>query len=241
MPSNSPFRRRSSVTSGLFGSTPLPAWWMGTEAPAARRSGPSGREHVDGGALHLGRAAGGACRGAVARRQGERHRRPVLLPTCRAAVEKPSPPNKRTGGTDGCCESRSRALDSALLGSRTASRHFAILDNEEFSPVSHVPDLVIEQRQDHPAAWIRGLPDRPGGDRRGGAGRRSTSAIGTSTRRRCTATRRVSARASVPPGIDRGDVFVTSKLNNGFHRPDDARRPSTTPWRRSASTTSTCS
>jgi 2,5-diketo-D-gluconate reductase A len=24
-------------------------------------------------------------------------------------------------------------------------------------------------------------------------------------------------------GIDRGDVFVTSKLNNGFHRPDDAR------------------
>ena len=25
-------------------------------------------------------------------------------------------------------------------------------------------------------------------------------------------------------GVDRGDVFVTSKLNNGFHRPDDARR-----------------
>jgi 2,5-diketo-D-gluconate reductase A len=25
-------------------------------------------------------------------------------------------------------------------------------------------------------------------------------------------------------GIDRGEVFVTSKLNNGFHRPDDARR-----------------
>ncbi|SHH03703.1 2,5-diketo-D-gluconate reductase A [Jatrophihabitans endophyticus] len=24
--------------------------------------------------------------------------------------------------------------------------------------------------------------------------------------------------------IDRGDVFVTSKLNNGFHRPDDAKR-----------------
>ena len=24
--------------------------------------------------------------------------------------------------------------------------------------------------------------------------------------------------------VDRGDVFVTSKLNNGFHRPDDARR-----------------
>jgi 2,5-diketo-D-gluconate reductase A len=25
-------------------------------------------------------------------------------------------------------------------------------------------------------------------------------------------------------GLDRSDVFVTSKLNNGFHRPDDARR-----------------
>jgi 2,5-diketo-D-gluconate reductase A len=25
-------------------------------------------------------------------------------------------------------------------------------------------------------------------------------------------------------GVDRGEVFVTSKLNNGFHRPDDARQ-----------------
>ncbi|SCG61199.1 aldo/keto reductase [Micromonospora humi] len=25
-------------------------------------------------------------------------------------------------------------------------------------------------------------------------------------------------------GLDRGDIFVTSKLNNGFHRPDDARK-----------------
>ena len=25
-------------------------------------------------------------------------------------------------------------------------------------------------------------------------------------------------------GIDRGEVYVTSKLNNGFHKPDDARR-----------------
>jgi 2,5-diketo-D-gluconate reductase A len=25
-------------------------------------------------------------------------------------------------------------------------------------------------------------------------------------------------------GLDRGDVYVTSKLNNGYHRPDDARR-----------------
>jgi 2,5-diketo-D-gluconate reductase A len=25
-------------------------------------------------------------------------------------------------------------------------------------------------------------------------------------------------------GVDRGEVYITSKLNNGFHRPDDARR-----------------
>jgi 2,5-diketo-D-gluconate reductase A len=25
-------------------------------------------------------------------------------------------------------------------------------------------------------------------------------------------------------GVDRGDVYITSKLNNGYHRPDDARR-----------------
>ncbi len=25
-------------------------------------------------------------------------------------------------------------------------------------------------------------------------------------------------------GVDRGDVFITSKLNNGYHRPDDTRR-----------------
>jgi 2,5-diketo-D-gluconate reductase A len=31
-------------------------------------------------------------------------------------------------------------------------------------------------------------------------------------------------RAIRASGLDRGDVFVTSKLNNGFHRPDDARR-----------------
>jgi 2,5-diketo-D-gluconate reductase A len=25
-------------------------------------------------------------------------------------------------------------------------------------------------------------------------------------------------------GIDRAEVFITSKLDNGYHRPDDARR-----------------
>ncbi len=31
-------------------------------------------------------------------------------------------------------------------------------------------------------------------------------------------------QAVTDSGLDRADVFVTSKLNNGFHRPDDARR-----------------
>ena len=30
--------------------------------------------------------------------------------------------------------------------------------------------------------------------------------------------------AVVASGLERGEVFLTSKLNNGFHRPDDARR-----------------
>lgn len=42
-------------------------------------------------------------------------------------------------------------------------------------------------------------------------------------------------------GLARDEVFVTSKLSNAAHRPDDARRPSTARWPRSASTTSTCS
>ena len=32
------------------------------------------------------------------------------------------------------------------------------------------------------------------------------------------------ATASPRSDVDRGDVFITSKLNNGFHAPDDARR-----------------
>jgi 2,5-diketo-D-gluconate reductase A len=31
-------------------------------------------------------------------------------------------------------------------------------------------------------------------------------------------------QAVAQSSLDRGDIFVTSKLNNGFHRPDDARR-----------------
>ncbi len=42
-------------------------------------------------------------------------------------------------------------------------------------------------------------------------------------------------------GLDRAEVFVTSKLNNGFHRPDDARRAFAATRPTSTSGTSTCS
>ena len=41
--------------------------------------------------------------------------------------------------------------------------------------------------------------------------------------------------------LDRTEVFVTSKLSNDAHRPDDARRAFDNTLRRSAWTTSTCS
>ena len=54
--------------------------------------------------------------------------------------------------------------------------------------------------------------------------RRSRWATATSTPRRCTATRPASARRSRPPASPREELYITTKLNNGFHRPDDARR-----------------
>ena len=52
----------------------------------------------------------------------------------------------------------------------------------------------------------------------------SRPAIATSTRPRCTATSAGVGEGIRDSGVDRDDVFVTSKLNNGFHEPDDARR-----------------
>ena len=42
-------------------------------------------------------------------------------------------------------------------------------------------------------------------------------------------------------GVNRADVFITSKLNNGFHEPDDARRAFDDTLTRSSRTMSTCS
>ena len=53
---------------------------------------------------------------------------------------------------------------------------------------------------------------------------RSRSATATSTPPRCTATSAGVGEAVRASGLDRADVFVTSKLSNRFHRPDDARR-----------------
>ena len=67
------------------------------------------------------------------------------------------------------------------------------------------------------------------------------SATGTSTPRRCTATRR-GRRGRREPGLDRDEIFVTSKLNNNrLTRDDDALRSFDQTWPTSASTSSTCS
>ena len=58
-----------------------------------------------------------------------------------------------------------------------------------------------QRRHDHPAARLRRLPGPARADPGGRSRRRSRSATGTSTPRRCTATRRASARRSRPPGL----------------------------------------
>ena len=70
---------------------------------------------------------------------------------------------------------------------------------------------------------------------------RSRPATGTSTPREMYGNEREVGEAVAKSGIDRADVFVTSKLNNGFHRPTTRGARSTTRSTRSASTTSTCS
>ena len=70
----------------------------------------------------------------------------------------------------------------------------------------------------HPAARFRRVPDPARARPRRPCAARSRSATGTSTPRRCTATRRSVGQAIRAAGLARDEVFVTSKLNNGFHR-----------------------
>ena len=78
-----------------------------------------------------------------------------------------------------------------------------------------------ERRQHHPAARLRGVPGARRRTPPGSPARPSRPATATSTPPRCTATRRASVRRSAPPGSRVTTLFVTSKLNNGFHEPDD--------------------
>ena len=97
-----------------------------------------------------------------------------------------------------------------------------------------------ERQTDHPPARLRRLPGAAGGDRGDGD---------PGARGRLPAHRH---RADVPneegvgeaiaaSGIARDELYVTSKLNNGFHRPDDARRAFDETLSSSAWTGSTCS
>ena len=112
-----------------------------------------------------------------------------------------------------------RSCGSPILRSTKSGR-----ENDEQRSHEHRSDNRSQRRPRDPAARLRRLPDPPGGHRRGGERRARRSATGTSTPPRCTATSEGVGEAIRASGLDRADVFITSKLNNGFHRPDDARR-----------------
>ena len=141
---------------------------------------------------------------------------------------------------DGGPHAGARAHDRLRARVREALRARRVTSQHGYD--DHGSHHHAEQRRRDPAARVRRLPDRARRARRTRRSPRSRSATGTSTRPRCTATRRRSARRSASPGIDRGEIFVTSKLNNGFHDPEDAApRLRAVPSTRSTSTTSTCS
>ncbi len=89
--------------------------------------------------------------------------------------------------------------------------------------MSAVPDIMLNNGRTIPQLGFGVFQIEPGGHRRGRRHGPARSATGTSTPPRCTATRRRSARPSRKSGLDRSEVFVTSKLNNGC--PPPRRRP----------------
>ena len=88
--------------------------------------------------------------------------------------------------------------------------------------MTSVPNVLLNNGVEIPQLGFGVFQIEPDGHRRGGDAPRSRSATGTSTPPRCTATRRRSARRSASPASTRDEIFVTSKLNNGFHAYDDA-------------------
>ena len=90
--------------------------------------------------------------------------------------------------------------------------------------VSHRPTVDHSDRRPRdPAARLRGVPDPAGGHR---------AAVDAGARDRLPPHRhggdvpqRARRRRGHPRlGLDRDEVWVTSKLNNAFHHPDDARK-----------------
>ena len=86
----------------------------------------------------------------------------------------------------------------------------------------HRSDNRSQRRSHHPTTRLRGLPDPPERHRarreRRLGGRLPAHRHGRDVRQRARG-----RRGRPRLGLDRADVFITSKLNNGFHRPDDAR------------------
>ena len=95
---------------------------------------------------------------------------------------------------------------------------------KEMLTVSSVPDLALNNGQTIPQLGFGVFqikPEENCGSRAAGAGGRAT---GTSTPPRCTGNEKgVGDGHPGRPVSTASEVFVTSKLNNGFHRPDDAR------------------
>ncbi len=87
--------------------------------------------------------------------------------------------------------------------------------------MSTVPAHRPEQRSVDPAARLRGLPGpargHQGGDARGARGRLSAHRHRGDVRNE-----KGVGEAVRESGLDRSEVFVTSKLNNGFHAHEDA-------------------
>ena len=89
--------------------------------------------------------------------------------------------------------------------------------------MTNVPTIELNDGARHPPAGLRRVPDRPRRDR--GAVK---TALDIGYRHIDTAemyrNEKGVGQGIRDSGLDRSEVFVTSKLNNGFHEPDDARR-----------------
>ena len=107
--------------------------------------------------------------------------------------------------------------------------------------VSKVPTIELNDGDQHPAAGLRRLPDRPRRDRRRGEDRARHRLPPHRHRRDVPERGRVSGRASATQAsIARTCTSPASSTTASTNRTTPAAR-STRRWRRSASTTSTCS